>query len=83
MRSDDYFELRSLARHDANVRRGAKARHASECEGKTRFGGYAAANRAIRPTTEGRVVPFRCRQCNGWHLGRSAVRDRRVAKEFA
>lgn len=83
MKTDEYRELRGLARHDANVRRAAEARRATECEGKAKFSSYSAAKRAIRPTTHGKVLPFRCHQCSGWHLGADARRDKRIAREFA
>lgn len=74
MKSADFFELRALARHDANLRRAERTRHASQCEGKHRFESFGAADGTIRRDLRKEAKVYHCALCRGFHIGSVAAK---------
>ena len=81
MKQEAFRELRSLVRHDANVRgrvkEMAQQRARSECQGKQRFANAQVARLAL-PKNDKNVSAYRCGSCGGWHVGRASTKARRL-----
>jgi len=59
----------------------------AECDGKYRFPSSKLASRGIRRSMVGRVYPYLCRVCGGWHVGSGSepksLRNKRPKEEEA